>query len=433
MSIPLNQFGFKEGEQTIHVPLREVRDEKGNGPDLTTVNGIEIVFEWEDMQGTMAIESLQINSVWHEPVTVGKDAIALAAALKAPQGFTIHPIADNLENITRVDFTAKGEMLASLQNGRVWLYRDTNSDGVYDERILYTVATLDLVGLLYDPSDGSVWLGSHGELMHTLDTDGNGVADERDIRFEGLTWGRHQNNGMAWNPDPDPFSGEPGGTWLYFGFGSVEDLEVGGPYNAKILRFPRTGKSAADLQVVSTGNRNAYGVVWAHVPTDLNNLNGPRTWQLFASENGPDFNDAPDEVNHIRWQHNYGYPDQFGPVAAGQVEGDPYSGPVYPVTAHASADGIVYMDNPQWPAEYQTLYLSLFGEVFSPTPVGHYIERITLHAEKMPNGEITYRGDPSPFVTGFNRPLPLTKMRNGDMLIGDYATGVVYEIAYQGK
>lgn len=435
MSVPLSQFGLTEGTQTLHIPLREVRDRDGNTLDLTTVNGLEIVFEWADMQGTLALESLRIDRVWREAVTVSDEATALAAALLAPRGFQVAAIAEDLPQNTQIDFTAAGEMLVSLVDGRVWLYRDTNADNVYDERVLYTIGTVDLVGLLYDPTDGGVWLGSRGQLLHTLDEDGDGVADTRTMRFAGLPWGRHQNNGMTWNPDPDPFTGEPGGTWIYFGFGSTDDLEVGGLLNAKILRFPRTGQSEDDLEVVSMGNRNAYDVVWAQVPIDLAAPDGERAWQLFASENGPDFNDAPDEVNHIRWGHDYGFPNQFGPVdaSAGEVEGDPYSGPVYPVLAHASADGIAYIDNPAWPADYRTLYVALFGEVFSPTPVGHIVERITLRAETTPTGELTYRGEPSPFIVGLDRPLPLVTTPDGNMLVGDYATGIIYQIAFVGE
>jgi hypothetical protein len=431
-SVPLARFGFEAGTQTFHIPLREVRDEKGESPNFATINGLEIVFEWADMQGTMVIESLRIDTIWAEAVTVGDEAITLASTLEAPQGFHISAVAENVQGITQIDFTDSGEMLVSEVSGRVWLFRDHDDDGVYDERILYTVGTLDLVGLLYDATDGGVWLGSRGQLMHTLDSDGNGVADTRTMRFEGVDWGRHQNNGMVWNPDPDPFTGEPNGTWLYFGLGSVEDLEVGSALNATILRFPRTGDGVDDLEVVSIGNRNAYDVVWANLPV-TNTADAPRAWQLFASENGPDFNDAPDELNHIRWQHHYGFPDQFGNLEEGQVEGEPYSAPVYEITPHASADGIAYIDNPTWPEEYRTIYVALFGEIFSPAPVGHIIERVTLRPETTPAGEVTYRGESSPFIVGLDRPLPLVTTDRGTMLVGDYATGVIYEIEYAGE
>lgn len=439
VGIPMSQFGaLREGSYALHIPLLEVIDRQGNSPgnspDHSQVNGIEIVFEWSDMQGAFALDSLRLESVWREAVAVDDEAVALAATLQVPEGFAVRAIAQDLQQNTQIGFTSAGDMLVSLQNGRVWRYRDLNGDGVYDERNLYTVGSLDLVGLLYDSSDGGVWLGSRGQLMHTLDSDGDGVADTRTIRFEGIPWGRHQNNGMVWNPDPDPFTGEAGGTWLYFGFGSIDDLDVGDPLNATVLRFPRTGQSAAELEVVSEGNRNAYDVLWVHLPVDPSQPAGSpdneRAWQLFASENGPDFNDAPDEVNHIRWGHHFGFPDQFGPLEDDELEGNPFSGPVYPVTPHASADGLAYIDNPTWPAEYRTLYLSLFGEVFNPIPVGHIVERITLRAVTLPNGELTYRGEPSTFINGLDRPLPLATSPDGNMLVGDYATGVIYKILY---
>lgn len=440
--VPLSQFGLAEGTHTLHIPLREVRNAEGKGLDFSgnssatngpSINGVEIVFEWADMQGTITLESVRIEQVWREAVVVSDATTTLADALQVPAGFRATAVAEGLQQITQIDFSETGEMFVTLQNGRVWRYRDNTGDGIYDERILYTVGTLDLVGLLYDPTDGGVWLGSRGQLLHTLDSDGNGVADRRTLRIDGLPWGRHQNNGMVWNPDPDPFTGEPGGSWIYFGLGSTDDLEIGGELNATVLRFPRDGQGSEDLEVVSEGNRNAYDVVWANLPVDLDDHDGPRAWQLFASENGPDFNDAPDEVNHIRWGHHYGFPEHFGPVHPAESDGDPYSGPVYPVTPHASADGMAYIDNPTWPVEYRTLYVALFGEVFNPIPVGHIVERIALRAETTPDGEVTYRGEPSPFVVGLDRPLPLVTAPNGNLWVGDYATGVVYEIAYAGE
>ena len=254
-------------------------------------------------------------------------------------------------------------------------------------------------------------------------------ARDRELDRERET--QRANNGLVWNPEPDPFSGEGANQWLYFGLGSTEDLEVGGEWNAQVLRFPRDGQGTAVLESVSKGNRNAYGVLWAPVPVDLANPLGSTAWQLFASENGPDFNDAPDEVNHIRWGHDYGFPEQFGPVAATATDGDPYSGPVYPVTPHASANGLAYITNPNWPAADRTLYVALFGQVFSEVIVGHTVEQIRLTSVETATG-LTYRGEPTTFIAGLDRPLPLTTTLDGDLVVGDYATGVVYRVRYGG-
>lgn len=414
----------------VHVPLREVRTPEGAPPDYAAVNALQLVFEWADMAGSLAVHSIRFASVWSQAAPIDAASQARAAGLQMPPGFVAQPLAQDLAQMTQIEFTPRGDMLVSLQDGRIWWYVDQDGDGQYDTRRLYATGSPEVVGLLFDPADGAVWVGGRGQLVRTLDGDGNGAADHFETRISGLRWGRHQNNGLAWNPDPDPFSGEPGGHWLYFGLGSVDDLAVGDPLNAAVLRFPRDGQSAADLEVVSQGNRNAYDLVWANLPVDPEQPDGARTWQLFASENGPDFNDAPDEVNHIRWGKHYGFPDQFGPVADPSAEGAPYSGPVYPVTPHASADGMAYIDHPAWPAEYRTLYVTLFGEVFSPAPVGHTVERIRLHAVTLPDGTHTYRGEPSDFITGLERPLPLATGPDGQMIVGDYATGVVYKIVY---
>lgn len=414
----------------VYVPLREVRTPEGAQPDYGEVNALQLVFEWADMEGSLAVHGVRFAPVWSEAVTITEAARDLAAGLHVPEGFAVQPLAQDLPQMTQIEFTPTGDVLVSLQDGRVWWYTDADGDGRYDARRLYATGLSEVVGLLYDPTDGAVWLGGRGELVRTLDSDGNGAADRYDTRISGLSWGRHQNNGLAWNPDPDPFSGEPGARWIYFGLGSVDDLVVGDPLNATILRFPRDGQGVDDLEIVSQGNRNAYDLVWAHLPVDPDQPDGERVWQLFASENGPDFNDAPDEVNHIRWGKHYGFPDQFGPVDDPAAEGEPYSGPVYPVTPHASADGIAYVDHPDWPAEYRTIYVALFGEVFSPTPVGHTVERVRLRAVTTPDGSITYRGEPSDFITGLDRPLPLATSPDGNLVVGDYATGVVYQVSY---
>lgn len=430
--VRLGAYGLDESWQTVHIPLREVRSRDGRTPQMDDLRKLELVFEWEDMAGAVELDDLRFASTWVEPVSVSGVATAQAEGLHAPDGFVVDAIAEDLLAMTQIDFTPAGDMLVSLQGGRIWWYTDTDANGAYDQRHLYDSGYAEIVGLLYDPVDGAVWVGGRGRLYRTLDSDGDGVADIRELRLDDLPWGRHQNNGLAWNPATDPFSGEPANSWIYFGLGSTGDLEVGEEISATVLRFPRAGRSADELQIVSKGHRNAYMVAWGSVPVDLSDPNGATAWQLFASENGPDFNDAPDEVNHIRWQHHYGFPAQFGPVAADVTDDDPFSGPVYPVTTHASASGLAFINNPTWPAAYRTLYVSLFGQVFSEETVGHTVERISLQTEEIATG-VTYRGTPSNFVTGLDRPLPMATGPDGNLVMGDYATGIIYRVRYTGE
>ncbi|MEZ4620463.1 MAG: hypothetical protein R2867_33835 [Caldilineaceae bacterium] len=90
---------------------------------------------------------------------------------------------------------------------------------------------------------------------------------------------------------------------------------------------------------------------------------------------------------------------------------------------------MAYVTNSAWPNSYQTLYISLFGQVFSEGIVGHTVDRIALSPVETATGT-TYRGIPAVFVAGLDRPLPMTTALNGDLIVGDYATGVIYQISY---
>ena len=441
--VRLAASGLKEGQSEIHIPLTEIRDDDGNKPDFSTVHEIQIVFEWADMSGSLTLESLRFDSVWREELDPIETLVSAEemAELSVPDGFQLLPIAADLQQITQIVHDTSGNMLVSQQNGRVWQYTDNNKDGVYEQRHLYASGLLEVVGLLHDPTDGAIWMGGRGQLYRTTDTNADGVADQYKLVIDGLPWGRHQNNGLIWNPVPDPFTGEEEQKWIYFGLGSTGDLEIGGEYNATILRFPRNGSGQESLEVVSRGNRNPYALAWGQV--DLGNGNASENlaesealdWQLFASENGPDFNDAPDEVSHIRWQHHYGFPEKYGPSfdePATELDGLPYSGSLYAVTPHASASGLTYIQNSTWPAAFQTLYVGLFGQVFSEKIVGHTVDRIVLTPVDSPTG-ITFKGEPETFLAGLDRPLPLAVDPNGDMLIGDYATGIIYHVSYVGE
>ena len=427
IAVNLARYGLREGQHELHIPLHEFQDDDNNLLDFAKISEVQIVFEWADMRGELEITSLRFDSKWQEEIVLEAESFALAQALELPPGFSATPMADNVREMTQIVFTPTGDMLISQQSGRVWWYSDRDGDGAYDQRHLYAAGFSEIVGLLYDPADGAVWIGGRGQLYHTLDSDGDQVADSRTLRIDNLPWGRHQNNGLAWNPEPDPFTGEAGQQWLYFGLGSTDDLLDGGEMNSTILRFPRTGQSQDDLEVVSRGNRNAYMLAWAALPSGADD---ERAWLLFASENGPDFNDAPDEVNHIRWQHHYGFPEQFGPVDDPTLDGAPHSGPLYPVPAHASASGLAYIDHPAWPVEYQTLYVALFGQIFGDGVAGHRVDRITLSPAESATGP-TYRGEPTPFIIGLDRPLPMAAGPAGKLWVGDYATGVVYQVRYE--
>lgn len=79
------------------------------------------------------------------------------------------------------------------------------------------------------------------------------------------------------------------------------------------------------------------------------------------------------------------------------------------------------------PAPPAAIFIALFGQIFSPTPVGHEVQRIRL----TPAGD-SYTAQAEPFITGLDRPLDVTVGPDGALYVLDYVAGLVYRLAYAG-
>ncbi|MEZ4679606.1 MAG: hypothetical protein R2932_35845 [Caldilineaceae bacterium] len=158
-AVALARFGLAEGEQVLAIPLREIRDDARQWPNFADVNEIQIVFEWAEMAGTLDLYSLQFASRWQMAVPVATESQALADSLVVHAGFTIRAIADQLRETTQLSVTDDGTLWASTQSGRIWRYTDSDGDGLFDQRLLYATGFEEVVGLLYDPTDGALWVG----------------------------------------------------------------------------------------------------------------------------------------------------------------------------------------------------------------------------------------------------------------------------------
>jgi len=89
--------------------------------------------------------------------------------------------------------------------GRVSRLTDTNQDGVYDKATVYTDGLMWPTGVI--PWDGGVFVIATPDLWYCKDTNGDGVADERQVIFTGFAEGAKRLNVQAlanclnWGPD----------------------------------------------------------------------------------------------------------------------------------------------------------------------------------------------------------------------------------------
>ncbi|NOX60358.1 MAG: hypothetical protein GXP42_00185 [Chloroflexi bacterium] len=397
--VDLSQFVHLRSEpEVVYVPLRWFRDAEGNSPDFSRLAEFQIAFEWEAMEGTLNVDDVRF--VYHVQKAI--ERAQLPAAVSWPAGFRVTAVAEGFSGATTITFGPEGHLWLSQQRGNVWKLEDGNGDGRFERASLFASGFTELLGLLWHPQDGTLYASSRATITALRDEDGDGRADVYTDLVTGLPWGRHQNNSMVWGPDG----------MLYFGLGSGGDISENEPeLMATILRLPHLG-GAEDLEIVARGVRNAYDLAF--------NARG----DLFATENGPDYNDAPDELNHIIPGEHYGYPYAFGDDDGGGR----YRTPIWLFEPHASADGLVVYEADQFPPEYRgNLFAALFGQVFGSELAGHRVDRIIV----TPN-EKTYAARGEPFLTGLDRPLDVTVGPDGALYVLEYVNGAIYRVDWVG-
>ena len=173
------------------------------------------------------------------------------------------------------------------------------------------------------------------------------------------------------------------------------------PYEASILRFSPDG---TQIETYARGFRNAYDIAW-----DADGV-------LFTTDNMPDFG-PPEEFNRVEPGGEHGYPWFDCDVCFTAPDDVEIVPPLHTFIAHSSPTGIAaYLDD-AFPGYYNSLFVTLW----SAFPEA---QRIVWFG---PGGQET-----SDFATGFAAPIDLTVGPDGALYVADWATGLIFRIAYTG-
>ncbi|MFP4141689.1 MAG: PQQ-dependent sugar dehydrogenase [Phycisphaerae bacterium] len=348
--------------------------------------------------------------------------------LKLPDGFRIAIWAKDL---------GRPRMMATGSDGTVYItrprsddviaLRDADNDGRADGEPTI-VCELDEVHGIYIHEGRTVYLATVGEVF-TCKIRGDGSWTKPQRILTGMpTASGHHNRTLAIGPDGK----------LYITVGSTcnccweENLE-----NATMLIADPNG---ANREIFARGLRNTIGFGWH-----------PKTEQLWGMDHGIDWlgpNTPPEELNHIERGHHYGWPWVYGNRNTIGIEKHEAIGslkefagkttpPVLGYQAHASPLQMVFYTAEAFPEEYYNdAFVAFHGSWNRSNPVGYEVVRIRFDDAGQPRAF-------EPFVTGFlqdrpqgtttfGRPCGLAVTREGDLLIGDDTTGVVYRVWYEG-
>jgi glucose/arabinose dehydrogenase len=290
---------------------------------------------------------------------------------------------------------------------------DSDGDGDADERNTYACCFHWPQGLAwrgnvlyvsYTNASGS----NRGRVDRAEDLDGDHAADVITPTISGLPTGNpwHQNNGLTFGPDDK----------LYLTLGSTCNACIQtDPRSATILRYNPDGSAE---EVYARGLRNSYDLTF--IP------NG----DLFATDNGVDHINPPEELNYILHGAHYGWPWCYGDRVPDTTLSIPTPTPslvefcqsTEPMLAgfpsHTAATGITYYNGISFPPDYRNqLYLVTWR-------APGWLYRVIL----VPNGG-GYAATPLPFASGFAGPVDVVMGPDEALYVaaqgGDYPPGAL--------
>lgn len=333
---------------------------------------------------TLAAAMLLVGALLSPHTTVAQ------TGLSVPRGFRATIYAGGLSNPTALTVGPDARLYVAQSGG---LIRAIGAGGTT------TIATGFTVPLGLAWHRHVLYVSSTGQIA-TLTPSKGYRSFTRRVIVRGIPTGAHQNDSLSFS-----------GGWMYVGVGSTCNACVErDARSASIMRFHLDGSHA---QIYAHGLRNPYGLAIR-----------PSTGRLYATDNGrDDFGDSvPDELNLIQPGGRYGWPNCWG-----KNGGSGCAGTIAPVALfepHSSADGLVFYTGRSFPATYRgDAFVAEWGDSVNNLGTGQIVKRVHFHGS---------RATVSTFAGGFSHPLTVAVGSDGALLVGDYGTGIIWRIAWNG-
>ncbi|MEO8568138.1 MAG: sorbosone dehydrogenase family protein [Ginsengibacter sp.] len=338
-----------------------------------------------------------------------------------PVGFSINVYA-KAEGARSLCVSPDGTLFVGTQGaGKVYAIRDENHDGKADK--VYTVAkNLNTPnGVAF--KDGNLYIATISTIYR---------LDNIESKLENP-------------PAPiivyDKYPTDTHHGWKFIAFGPDGKLyvPVGAPCNicepdkpvyASITRMNPDGSG---MEIFAKGIRNTVGFAWH-----------PDTKELWFTDNGRDElgDDVPnDELNNAsKPGMNFGYPychqgnipdPKFG---KGKNCSD-YTSPVKLMGPHVAALGLRFYTGNMFPAEYKNaIFVARHGSWNRSTPIGYDVAVLKMDGNGKPSDAVSFAQgwlQNEKKVNG--RPVDISFLQDGSMLISDDYNGLVYRIFYTPK
>lgn len=346
------------------------------------------------------------------------------ARLNVPQGFKINIYAEGDFNNPRwMTLAPNGDVfVADSGANKIIILRDTNSDGVADQRFTFTGDVSQPFGMAFN-----------GDWFYVANTDsvvrfkyktGQTQADGAPEKLIALTRGgynQHWTRNIIFSPD---------GKKMYVSIGSSGNVDI--ETDERRAAVSEYNPDGTGYRLYASGIRNPIGLDWNPVTKEL--------WTAANERDGLGDKLVPDFVTSVKDGAFYGFPYYYigqnkDPRRPEEIKlAAPVTVPDVLVESHSAALGLAFYTGKMFPQEYQNdAFVAFHGSWNRDKLTGYKVVRVHMNNGKPVGGY-------EDFVSGWlpdensrdvwGRPVGLLVNSDGSLLICDDGANKIWRVSY---
>lgn len=351
----------------------------------------------------------------------------------APTGFEVTKFAEELDNPRNTYVGPNGDIFVVESNtkgsaDRITIFQDKNKDGQYEVREIFKEDLNSPYGMLvldnhfYIANTDGLYRFSYQEGQNKLESEGEKIVD-----LPAGGYNNHWTRNLIANED---------GSKIYISVGSASNVgEYGMEEEVRRANILEVNPDGSGEIVYGSGLRNPVGMSW-----------NPTTKELWTAVNerdelGDDL--VPDYITSVKKGGFYGWPySYYGQIEDPRLEGEAAElvsksiVPDVPVGSHTASLGLTFYEGTSFPGEYtHGAFVGQHGSWNRQKLAGYKVLFVPFSDGK-PSGK------PQDFLTGFvsdsessevyGRPVDVTVLPDGALLVNDDSGNTLWKVTYKG-
>ncbi|MEH6406563.1 MAG: sorbosone dehydrogenase family protein [Leeuwenhoekiella sp.] len=348
---------------------------------------------------------------------------------KAPEGFTVTRLADSLEHPRWTYIAPNNDIFVAESNtrdsaDRITLLRDTDGDGIIDDRSIFKDGLNQNFGMLI--LDGYFYVADTDGLFRFPYKEGDTKLEGEGEKIVDLTASGYNNH---WTRN---IITNKAGDKIYISVGSSSNAgEHGMDKEVRRANILEVNPDGSGEIVYASGLRNPVGMDWNPITGDL--------WTAVNERDELGNNLVPDYMTSVKKGGFYGWPfSYYGQIKDPRWKEEPHDSlvekaiiPDVPLGSHTASLGLTFYTADSFPSEYKNgAFVGQHGSWNRKPFSGYKVLYVPFE-----NGKPQ---QPQDFLTGFiaseensevyGRPVCVAVAPDGSLLVNDDDSGIIWKV-----